>query len=73
MALDMIEAWLSHHGLPLRKASCMPSWIDALLLILDQGIRVQPPSHLQQAKVRLYPHIRLLMTQDGSTNKPQVF
>ena len=51
VALDMIEAWLHSSGLPGSKLSYVPSWVDALLLILDQAIRVQPPSNLQAAKV----------------------
>ena len=51
VALGLVEEWLTASGLPDKKPEYVPSWIDALLLILDQGIRIQPPANVQAAKV----------------------
>lgn len=64
----MVEGWLLKEGLPEQKPSHVPSWVDALLLVLDQAIRVQPPANVQAAKVALplrYSNHRLTGTCDS--------
>ena len=51
-ALAMVEAWMAKEGLPEHKPDHVPSWVDALLLVLDQATRLQSPANVQAAKVR---------------------
>jgi len=53
VALGKMEEWLTSTSLS--DAGGVPGWVDALLLILDQAMKVQhPPKPAEAPKVRLF-------------------